>query len=193
MSDTTKKTPTKREVTVNGAKFSFAEAAASRGDSKGQPFLKLDPAEFDAPALLRLFTAAGVGPCIQGAVKWFNKTVADATAEAFTETTAADGTKSFAFDASVAAKGIVDAIAASVSAAKDELEAKLAELRAEQEKVMDPILITLQKGGQPSPADINRLTTLKVQIKQLELKLEKKVRKPKTVDAAKIVPGAPAK
>ena len=74
-----------------------------------------------------------------------------------------------------------------------ELEAKLAELRAEQEKVMDPILITLQKGGQPSPADINRLTTLKVQIKQLELKLEKKVRKPKTVDAAKIVPGAPAK
>lgn len=194
MSTETKKAAVKRSVNLNGAVFDFVEAVTSgRSENKGQPFLRLDPAEFDVAGLLKLFSAAGAGPCVQGAIKWFNKAVADATADAYTEATAADGTKSYAFDPSKASKGIADAIAASVSAAKDELEGKLAELRAEQEKVYDTMLPALSAGKTPNPADLNKLTQIRVQIKQIEMKLEKKARKPKAaVDAAKIVPGAPA-
>lgn len=186
MSDTKK--PTVRTLDINGGRFDLVEAAFSgRSENKGQPYLRIEPSSFDAAALLRLFSSVGPGPCVQGAIKWFNKTIADATADAYTETVAADGTKSYAFDASKAVKGIIDAIAGSVSAAKDELESKLAELRADQDKVYEAMLPGLQAGKTPNPADINKLSNIRIAIKQLEMKLEKKARKPK---AAAVVPGA---
>lgn len=183
------KTVTTRSVNLNGAVFDFVEGVSSRGEAKGQPFLKLSEKSFDAPALVRLFTAAGIGPAISLAVKAFNKTIADATADAYTETTAPDGKKSYAFDASKAAKGIVDAIAGSISSAKEEIENQLADLRKQQEEVMDKVLPNLAKGIMPDGATVAKLSTLKIQIGQLEAKLVKKARKPKTDTSAP----APAK
>jgi len=185
------KTATVRSVNLNGKTFDFVEGVSSRGEAKGSCFLSLPVNSIDAAGFVALASAVGSGPLLAAAVKTFNKLIADATAEAYTVVKGPDGavvdTK---FDASVASRNIITAIAESVSAAKDELVEKLAGLRGEQEKVMDLVLPLLQSGKTPDTATINKLTTLKIQIGQIEGKLQKKARKPKEAAPA---PAAPAK
>jgi len=186
------KTQTVRSVNLNGRTFDFVEGVSSRGESKGSCFLSLPVNSIDAAGFVNLASAVGSGPLLAAAVKTFNKLIADATADAYTVVKGPDGTiTDTKFDASVAARNIISAIAESVSAAKDELVEKLAQLRGDQEKVMDVVLPLLQSGKTPDTATINKLTTLKIQIGQIEGKLQKKARKPK--EAAPAPAAAPAK
>lgn len=189
----TKKTPTVRSVNLSGRTFDFVEAVASRGEAAGSPYLSLPHNAIDAAGFVSLAAAVGAGPLLAAAVKAFNKIILSATTEAYTVVKDADGkVTETRFDASVAARNIISAVAESVSAAKDELTEKLAGLRAEQEKVMDLVLPLLQSGKTPGAEVVNKLTNLKIQIGQIEQKLQKKARKPKEAPAAPAAP-APAK
>lgn len=185
------KTATIRSVNLNGRTFDFVEGVSSRGESKGSCFLSLPVNSIDAAGFVNLASAVGSGPLLAAAVKTFNKLIADATADAYTVVKdAAGNVTETKFDASVAARNIISAIAESVSAAKDELVEKLASLRGEQETAMDLVLPLLQSGKAPDVATINKLATLKIQIGQIEAKLaKKKARKPKEAAPAP----APAK
>jgi len=192
----TKKTPTVRSINLSGRTFDFVESVASRGENAGQPYLSLPHNAIDAAGFVSLAAAVGAGPLLAAAVKAFNKIIAAATAEAYVQVKDATGkVTETRFDASVASRNIVTAVAESVSAAKDELTEKLAGLRAEQEKVMDTVLPMLQAGKTPGPDVVNKLTNLKIQIGQIEAKLVKKTRKPKEAApaASPAAPAAPAK
>lgn len=192
MSEKTK-TPTVRSINLSGRTFDFVESVASRGENAGSPYLALPHNAIDAAGFVSLAAAVGAGPLLAAAVKAFNKIIAAATSEAYVQVKDADGkVVETRFDASVAARNIVTAVAESVSAAKDELTEKLAGLRAEQEKVMDLVLPLLQSGKTPGPDVVNKLTQLKIQIGQIEAKLVKKTRKPKEAAPA-ASPVAPAK
>lgn len=195
MSEKTK-TPTVRSISLSGRTFDFVESVASRGENAGSPYLALPHNAIDAAGFVALAAAVGAGPLLSAAVKAFNKIIAAATSEAYVQVKDADGKiVETRFDASVAARNIVTAVAESVSAAKDELTEKLAGLRAEQEKVMDFVLPLLQSGKTPGPDVVNKLTQLKIQIGQIEAKLVKKTRKPKEAApaASPAAPAAPAK
>lgn len=192
MSEKTTKTPTVRSINLSGRTFDFVESVASRGENAGQPYLSLPHNAIDAAGFVSLAAAVGAGPLLAAAVKAFNKIIAAGTSEAYVQVKDADGKiTETRFDASVAARNIINAVAESVSAAKDELTEKLAGLRAEQEKVMDLVLPLLQSGKTPGPDVVNKLTNLKIQIGQVEAKLIKKVRRPKEAPAP--APAAPAK
>lgn len=191
MSEKTK-TPTVRSINLSGRTFDFVESVASRGENAGQPYLSLPHNAIDAAGFVSLAAAVGAGPLLAAAVKAFNKIIAPATSEAYVQVKDAEGkVTETRFDASVASRNIVTAVAESVSAAKDELTEKLASLRAEQEKVMDLVLPLLQSGKTPGPDVVNKLTNLKIQIGQIEAKLVKKTRKPKESVPAPS-PAAPA-
>lgn len=188
-----KKTPTVRSVNLSGRTFDFVESVASRGENAGQPYLSLPHNAIDAAGFVALAAAVGAAPLLAMAVKAFNKAIATATTEAYTVVKDAEGkVVETRFDASVASRNVITAIAESVSAAKDELTEKLAGLRAEQEKVMDLVLPLLQSGKTPGPDVVNKLTNLKIQIGQIEAKLVKKARKPKEAAPAPAA-AAPAK
>lgn len=193
MSETkTAKTPTVRSINLSGRTFDFVEAVVSRGENAGQPYLSLPHNAIDAAGFVSLAAAVGAGPLLAAAVKAFNKIIAAATAEAYVQVKDPTGkVTETRFDASVASRNIVTAVAESVSAAKDALTEKLAGLRAEQEKVMDLVLPLLQSGKTPGPDVVNKLTNLKIQIGQIEAKLVKKTRKPKEAAPA-ASPAAPA-
>lgn len=186
----TTKTATVRSVNLNGKTFDFVEGVSSRGENKGSLFLSLPVNSIDAAGFVNLASAVGAGPLLAAAVKTFNKLIADATAEAYTVVKdAAGNVTETRFDASVAGRNIITAVAESVSAVKEELVERLAGLRGEQEKIMDTVLPLLQSGKTPDMATINKLTNLKIQIGQIEAKLVKKARKPKEAAPAP----APAK
>lgn len=192
MSEKTK-TPTVRSVNLSGRTFDFVESVASRGENAGQPYLSLPHNAIDAAGFVSLAAAVGAEPLLAAAVKAFNKIIAAATSEAYVQVKDAEGkVVETRFDASVAARNIVTAVAESVSAAKDELTEKLATLRAEQDKIYETVLPMLQSGKTPTPDVVNKLTNLKIQIGQLEAKLVKKTRKPKEAAPAP-APAAPAK
>ncbi len=197
MSETkTAKTPTVRSVNLSGRTFDFVENVASRGENAGQPYLSLPHNAIDAAGFVSLAAAVGAGPLLAMAVKAFNKAIASATSEAYVQVKDATGkVTETRFDASVASRNITTAIAESVSAAKDELVEKLAALRAEQDAIYGAVLPDLQRGVTPKPDVINKLTTLKINIGQLEAKLVKKTRKPKEAApaASPAAPAAPAK
>lgn len=195
MSEKTTKTPTVRSINLSGRTFDFVESVASRGENAGQPYLSLPHNAIDAAGFVSLAAAVGAGPLLAAAVKAFNKIIAPATSEAYVQVKDSTGkVTETRFDASVASRNIVTAVAESVSAAKDELTEKLAGLRAEQEKIMDLVLPLLQSGKTPGPDVVNKLTNLKIQIGQIEAKLVKKTRKPKeAAQAASPAAPAPAK
>lgn len=186
------KTPTVRSVNLAGRTFDFVEGVASRGENAGLPFLSLPHNALDAAGFVAFAAAVGAQPLLALAIKAVNKVISAATAEAYTQVKDADGkVVETRFDASVASKNIVSAIAESISAAKDELVDKLAALRAEQDTIYGTVLPLLQSGKTPAPDVINKLTNLKIQIGQIEAKLVKKARKPK--EAAAPAPATPAK
>jgi len=180
------KTVVTREVNLAGSIIPFTEAISTRGEVKA-PFLKLNEKAFDAPSLLKLFTAAGLQASIAIAVKAFNRVIADATADAYTEVTGPNNEKSYSFDASKAAKGIADAISGALVSGKEELENRLAEIHKQLDDVMAEVMPLLAKGQAPSPQVVMKLTNIRLEKGQIEAKLVKKARKPK-VEA----PAAPA-
>lgn len=188
------KTPTVRSVNLAGRTFDFVEGVASRGENAGLPFLSLPHNALDAAGFVAFAAAVGAQPLLALAIKAVNKVISAATAEAYTQVKDADGkVVETRFDASVASKNIVSAIAESISAAKDELVDKLAALRAEQDTIYGTVLPLLQSGKTPAPDVINKLTNLKIQIGQIEAKLVKKARKPKEAAAPAPAPATPAK
>jgi len=178
-----------RDVNLNGTVVPFIEAVSNRGENRGVPFLKLEPKSFDAAALLKLGTAVGIAPFIGLVIKAVNKTLADPTSDAYTESEI-DGKKSYAFDASKAAKNIADAIAGSVNSAKDELETRLAELHKSLDDVMEKIMPVLSKGGAVDSTTIMKLAQIRAEKGQIEAKLVKKARKPKPAEAPVAAPAA---
>lgn len=179
-------TPVVYKVSVNGQDFSIPSFVRKSGDSKGQPYLALDPKSTDLPTIVRFLTALGAAPAVSIVCKALNKVIADATESAFKETP--DG--KIELDRAAASKNIVDSANDTLSAVKAEIEAKLAEVRAKVQAVWDSLLPLLAKGQTAPQAEVMRLSQLTIEEKQLEAKLVKKARKPKTPASATTTPAA---
>lgn len=169
-----------KSVNIGSSTFNFAVLQASRGDNKGKPFLKLDFGKTPDPQKVLAFVAAvGQQPVFVNLVRWLNREIGPATVEAFP---VVNGQPTF--DSALAAQRIVAAIADSVSEGNDQIKEELETVRAEQAKFYDELLPLLQTGKMPSPADLNKLTQLKIKVTTLEAKLAKKSRKPKAAAPA---------
>lgn len=169
--------------------FNLAVRLDNRSDDKGA-FLALDPKTVDVGILNRFIVAAGQGPLVAAAVKAFNKIIGPASKEAFTETEK-DGKVDYQLDNAKASNIILTAIAESVSAAKDELEAKLAQAREVYEKFFGESVMPLMAAGRVVPPEVvARMGTLRMEVETINKKLTGKTR-PKKADKA--ADKAPAK
>lgn len=169
--------------------FNLAVRLDNRSDDKGA-FLALDPKTVDVGILNRFIVAAGQGPLVAAVVKAFNKIIGPASKEAFTETEK-DGKVDYQLDNAKASNIILTAIAESVSAAKDELEAKLAQAREVYEKFFGESVMPLMAAGRVVPPEVvARMGTLRMEVETINKKLTGKTR-PKKADKA--ADKAPAK
>ena len=168
--------------------FNLAVKLDNRSEDAKGPFLALDSKTVDVGILNRFIVAAGQGPLVAAAVKAFNKIIGPASKEAFVATEK-DGKVDYQLDNAKASNIILTAIAESVSAAKDELEAKLAQAREVYEKFFGESVMPLMAAGRVVPPEVvARMGTLRMEVETINKKLTGKTR-PKKADKAP----APAK
>lgn len=188
MADTNTKTEI-QSVKLGSETFEFEVKLDNRSKEDKGAFLALPAKKADIALVNRFAVAAGQGPLVAAFVRAINKIVGPASKEAFNEVNTPDGKTVWQFDASKASNVILGAIADSVSAAKDELEAKIAEARGAYEAFFDASVVPLMASGRVVPAEIvNKMATLRTAVAVLEKKLAGKTR-PKKAAAAP----APAK
>lgn len=190
MADETPKTTT-QSVRLNSETFTFDVKLDNRSKEDKGAFLALDPKKADIALVNRFAVAAGQGPLVAAFVKAINKIVGPASKDAFEEKVGADGNTTWVFDTSKASNVILSAIAESVSAAKDELESRLADARKAYDEFFQASIMPLMAGGKVVPGElVNRLAQLQAGVYSIEKKLAGKARKPK---AAAAPAPAPAK